>query len=198
MKKYLSLLLAAFFLSLSIPAFSSAVTDDEIDKFLNSIPVTSDLLDTIKAKVDKNEPLAKKLAKAQLDGKYMREMMGEIEAWPEYSALESLVKQTGFENIEKWSLTVDRVFGVVSSAQWVVLVAAMPMPNSDTAPVLKRDTNIFEFLSDEKNDPKLREKYGKQLEEMCAKMCYDTADLNVVGARYSEIESVIKKQKKSK
>ncbi len=198
MKKYLSLLLAVFLLSLSIPAFSAAVTNDEIDRLLNSIPITSNLLDEIKAKVDQDKPLSKRLTKAQLDGKYMREMMREIEAWPEHAALETLVKQSGFDSLDNWSLTVDRVFGVISSAQWVVLVASMPMPNSDAPPVFKRDSNIFEFLNDEKNDPKLREKYGKQLEDMCARMCYDKADLNVVGARYSEIESVIKKQKKSK
>ncbi|MEW8507426.1 MAG: hypothetical protein AB2598_12020 [Candidatus Thiodiazotropha sp.] len=191
MKHYMTHFFAAICLVLSLPANSSAITDNEIDRFLNSIPITTDLLDLIKAKIKKDEALSKRLAKAQLDGNYMRQMVSELKKWPEYPALEELVKQAGFDTAETWSLVVDRVFGVVSSARWVVLVASMPMPNSDAAPALSRDTNLFEFLANKNNDPKLRERYGKQLEEVCARMCYDQSDLSVVGARFHEIESVI-------
>ncbi|MES9992376.1 MAG: hypothetical protein ABW098_10515 [Candidatus Thiodiazotropha sp.] len=194
MKQYLIHLIAVICLVASVPAYSSTITNNEIDRFLKSIPITTDLLDKIKAKVKKHDGLAKKLSKAQLEGKYMREMVSELKAWPEYPELESLVRKSGFASTEEWSLVVDRVFGVVSSAHWVVLVASMPMPNSDTTPVLTRDSNLFEFLNDKNTDPKLRDKYAKQLDEMCQKMCYDQSDLPVVGARYNEIESVIKKK----
>ncbi|WP_316367548.1 hypothetical protein [Candidatus Thiodiazotropha sp. CDECU1] len=194
MKHYLLTFFALAFLTTSMPALSSTITNAEIDKFLKSVPITSDLLDKVKAKIKKDDALSKKLSKAQLEGKYTREMVSELKAWPEYPALEAQVKQSGFDSVEAWSLVVDRVFGVVSSAQWVVLVASMPMPNSDAAPVLNRDTNLFEFLNDTNNDAKLREKYGKQLQEMCTRMCYDQSDLPVVGARFSEIKSVTNKK----
>jgi hypothetical protein len=194
MKQYLSFLIATIFLTLSIPAISSTITNNEIDKFLKSIPITSELLDKVNVKLKKDEAVSKKLAKAQLEGKYTREMVSALKGWPEYSALEALVKQSDFTSVEEWSLVVDRVFSVVTSAKWVVLVASMPMPNSDEAPALTHDTNLFEFLSNTNNDPKLREKFSKQLEEMCAKMCYDQSDLPVVGARLNEIESVMSKE----
>jgi hypothetical protein len=194
MKQYISFLVAAIFLTLSIPAVSSTITNNEIDKFLKSIPITSDLLDKVSLKLKKDEAVSKKLAKAQLEGKYTREMTSAFKGWPEYSTLEALVKQSDFKSVEEWSLVVDRVFGVVTSAKWVVLVASTPMPNSDAAPALTRDTNLFDFLNNTNNDPKLREIYSKQLEEMCAKMCYDQSDLPVVGARLNEIESAMKKK----
>ncbi|MES9943411.1 MAG: hypothetical protein ABW080_00455 [Candidatus Thiodiazotropha sp.] len=194
MKHYLLTFFALAFLTTSMPALSSTITNAEIDKFLKSVPITSDLLDKVKAKIKKDDALSKKLSKAQLEGKYTREMVIELKAWPEYPALEAQVKQSGFDSVEAWSLVVDRVFGVVSSAQWVVLVASMPMPNSDAAPVLTRDTNLFEFINDTNNDAKLREKYDKQLQEMCTRMCYDQSDLPVVGARFSEIKSVTNKK----
>ncbi|MES9972396.1 MAG: hypothetical protein ABW092_20375 [Candidatus Thiodiazotropha sp.] len=194
MKQYLLKLLTITLLIASMPALSSTITDAEIDKFLKSVPITSDLLDKVKAKVKKDHALAKKLSKAQLEGKYTREMANELKSWPEYATLETLVKQSGFDSVEAWSLVVDRVFGVISSAQWVVLVASMPMPNSDIPPVLTRDTDLFEFLNDTSNDAELREKYGKQLQEMCTRMCYDQADLPVVGARFQEIKSVTNKK----
>jgi hypothetical protein len=197
MKQYLTHLFAAICLLASIPVFSSTITNNEIDRFLTSIPITSDLLDKVKAKVKKDDDLSKKLSKAQLEGKYMREMISELKDWPEYPKLEALVKQSGFTSVDEWSLVVDRVFGVVSSAHWVVLVASMPIPNSDAAPALTRDTNLFDFLNNKKNDPKLRDKYGKQLAQMCKKLCYDQSDLPVVGARYKEIELVINKKNNS-
>lgn len=195
MKKYLSLLFALVCLVISLPSLSSTITNSEVDKFLKSVSITSDLLDKVKAKVNQDDALSKKLAKAQLEGMYMREMTEAVKGWPEYTELEALVRKSGFGSVDEWSLVVDRVFGVVSSAQWVVLVASMPMPHSDDKPVLTRETNIFEYLQDENNDPKLRQKYAKQLDEMCAKMCYDRTDLSVVGPRYSEIKSVIKDKK---
>jgi hypothetical protein len=194
MKLSLIYLFSFIILIASMPALSSTITNEEIDKFLKSVPITSNLLDKVKAKVKKDDELAKKLAKAQLDGMYTREMVNALKTWPEYSALEGLVKQSGFNSVEEWSLVVDRVFGVISSAQWVVLVASMPMPNSTAKPVLTRETNLFEFLNDTNNDPELREKYGKQLEEMCTKMCFDQSDLPVVGARFSEIKTVTKRK----
>ncbi|MEJ2592512.1 MAG: hypothetical protein P8178_14150 [Candidatus Thiodiazotropha sp.] len=189
----MSLLLATLCLIATPPVFAASITDDEIDRFLVSIPVTSDLLDQVRAKLKQDNGLSKKLAVAQLDGKYMREIVSSIKSWPEYPQLEKQVKTSGFDSVDDWSLVVDRVFGVVSSAHWVTLVASMPIPNGPK-PVLERDSNLFDYLGDEANDPKMREKYGRQLAEMCEKMCYDTADLPVVGARYNEIESVIKKK----
>lgn len=118
MKNFYSLLLATAFLSISIPAFSSAITNNEIDKFLKSIPITSDLLDKINTKLKKDEAASKKLSAAQLEGKYTREMVSALKGSPEYSALESLVKQSDFKSAEEWSLVTDRVLGVVTSAQW--------------------------------------------------------------------------------
>jgi hypothetical protein len=193
MKHTLSLLFATICLIATLPVFAAAITDDQIDRFLVSVPVTSDLLDQVRAKLKQDEGLSKKLAVAQLDGKYMREIVSTIKSWPEYPELEKLVKTSGFDSVDDWSLVVDRVFGVVSSAHWVTLVASMPIPNGPK-PVLERDSNLFEYLGDEANDSKMREKYGQQLAQMCEKMCYDTADLPVVGARYNEIESVINKK----
>jgi hypothetical protein len=192
MNKYLAHLFVAISFVISTPSFSSTITNSEIDKFLKSIPITSKLMDKVKAKVDKDNSLSKTLSSAQLEGKYMRKMVSEVKAWPEYPELELLVKKAGFESIDEWSLVADRIYGVVSSAHWVVLVASMPVPGSDAVPALNRDTNLFEFLNNEENDPKLRQKYGKQLEEMCAKLCYDQSDLPVVGSRYNEIDSAMK------
>jgi len=194
MKTPLSRLLILICLVVSPTAFSSTITDDEIDKFLVSVPKTRQVLDEIKAKIEKDRRISKQVAKAQLDGDYMREVTRVAKAWPEYPALEKLVKQSGFTSVDDWSLVVDRVFGVILSARWVVLTASMPRPNSD-APLFSKDTNLFAYLGEEKNDPKLRKKYEKQLLEMCASMCYDTSDLAVVGPRYDEIESVITKRK---
>jgi hypothetical protein len=193
MKKTLSLLFATICLIGTLPVIAATITNDEIDRFLVSIPTSSDLLDQVRSKLKKDTALSKKLAVAQLDGKYMRETVSAIKSWPEYPELEKLVKTSGFDSIEDWSLVVDRVFGVISSAHWVVLTASMPIPNGE-APVLKRDSNLFDYLNDEANDAKMREKYSKQLAELCEKMCYDTSDLPIVGARYNEIESVIKKK----
>jgi hypothetical protein len=194
MKHYFTFLIAAIFLTATIPAFSSTITNNEIDKFIKSLPITSDLLDKVNTKLKQNEAVSKKLAVAQLEGKYTREMVSALKGLPEYSDLEVLVKQSDFNSVDEWSLVTDRVLGVITSAQWVVLVASMPMPNSDTTPVLTRETNLFEFLNNTSNDPKLRKKYSKQLKEMCEKMCYDQSDLQVVGARFNEIESAMKKK----
>lgn len=194
MKTPLSRLLVSICLLVSVPAFSSTITDDEIDRFLVSVPKTRQVMDEIKAKIEKDRQIAKQVAKAQLDGQYMREVARVAKEWPEYPMLEKSVRQSGFNSVDDWSLVVDRVFGVILSARLVVLTASMPRPNSDS-PALSTDTNLFAYLSEEGNDPRLREKYEKQLSEMCASMCYDTSDLAVVGARYDEIESVIAKRR---
>jgi hypothetical protein len=120
-------------------------------------------------------------------------MVKAAKQWPEYPKLEEIVTASGFSSIDDWSLVVDRVFGVVSSAHWVVLVASMPTSNSNTSK-LTVDTNLFEFIQNEDNDPELREKYRNELADMCEKMCYDESDLAVVGARYDEIQTIIKKR----
>jgi hypothetical protein len=193
MKKVLSLFFAVLCLMGTLPVLATTITNDEIDRFLVSIPTTSDLLNQVRTKLKQDKTLSKKLAVAQLDGKFMRETVSAIKSWPEYPELEKLVKISGFDSVDDWSLVVDRVFGVVSSAHWVVLTASMPMPNGDT-PALKQDSNLFDYLNDEANDAKMREKYSKQLAELCEKMCYDSSDLPIVGARYNEIKSVIKKK----
>jgi hypothetical protein len=194
MKHYLSFLIATIFLTATIPAFSSTITNNEIDKFIKSLSITSDLLDKVNTKLKKDEAVSKKLAVAQLEGKFTREMVSALKGSPEYFDLEALVKQSDFNSVEEWSLVTDRVLSVITSAQWVVLVASMPMPNSNTQTALTRETNLFEFLSNTNNDPKLREKYSKQLKEMCEKMCYDQSDLQVVGARFNEIKSAMKEK----
>lgn len=193
MNKIFATLVVILIFIIAVPAQSSTLTNQEIDKFIDSIPRTSQLLDRIKAKIKKHKSIFNSLSEAQLDGKYMRELTKAVKGWPEYSALEKLVVQSGFSSVEEWSLVVDRVFGVISSAQWVVLMAALPNPNTHD-PVLSQDTNLFAYLNEEANDPALRDKYGKQLAEMCVRLCVDTSDLSVVGARYDEIESTIKKR----
>lgn len=189
MKQHVSRLITALCLLSSAPVFPATITNSEIDQFIHSIPITNNLLVKVKAKVNQDGSLSKKLASAQLDGKYTRELVNEVKGWPEHSELEELVRQSGFESVEAWSLVVDRVFGVISSANWVVLMASMP--NAKAAPELTRETNLFEYLNDEKNDRASREKYGKQLQEMCAKLCYDRSDLPVVSARFDEIKTAL-------
>jgi hypothetical protein len=49
-------------------------------------------------------------------------------------------------------------------------------------------------LNNPKNDPRLQEKYGQQLKETCDRICCEKSDLQVVGARFDEIDSAMKKK----
>jgi hypothetical protein len=59
------------------------------------------------------------------------------------------------------------------------------------SPALTMETNLFTYLSDKSNDSGLRKKFSDQLNEVCERLCYDTTDLPVVGARYEEVQSAI-------
>jgi hypothetical protein len=193
MKEYVIHLFTTLFLIVSIPAFSSTITNSDIDRLLKSTPITSHLLERVKTKVNTDDDLSTKLSIAKLEGQYMRELVNELRGWPEYPELEEMLKQSGFTSVDDWSLLVDRVFSVVSSVQWVVFMASNPKPNSDSTLLLTHEINLFEFLSNSKYDSRLRDKYEKQLEQMCEKLCYDRSDLSIIGARYREIEPIINK-----
>lgn len=181
-------------LGLTLPSLSTAaaITDADVDRFLKSVPPTSESLKQIKARIESEKDLSKALTMAQLEGRLHREMVKLSGGWPEQDELKEQVKQTGFNSIEQWALIADRIMGVISSAQWVVAAASMPIPNSDE-PTLAPDTNLFAYLDDETNDTTLVQKYDEQLGEMCERLCYDSADLPVVGARYDEIKTMLKR-----
>ncbi|NOY66650.1 MAG: hypothetical protein GXP13_04480 [Gammaproteobacteria bacterium] len=74
------------------------------------------------------------------------------------------------------------------SASWVMGAATMG------GPPLREDSNLFAYLDDTKNKLSLRKKYKSQLDEMCKKLCFDKADLDVVRKNFTKISSVLNKK----
>lgn len=190
MKIQLSVMIILFGLIQTTSVFAETITDAEIDKFVVSAPKTGATIKSIKAKINKDTKLSKLLSDAQVEGAYMRKLVKVVKEWPEYPALENSVKEAGFGSVDEWALVSDRVLGVIMSANWVVLTGSLQKPKSKS-PALTMETNLFTYLNDESNDSGLRKKFGDQLNEVCERLCYDTSDLPVVGARYEEVQSAI-------
>jgi hypothetical protein len=190
MKIQLSVVIILFGLMQAMTVFAEAITDAEIDKFVLSAPKTGGTIQRIKGKIIKDKSLSKLLSDAQVEGAYMRKMVKIVKEWPEYPDLEESVKASGFSSVEEWALVSDRVLGVIMSANWVVLTGSLKTAKSKS-PALTMETNLFTYLSDKSNDSGLRKKFSDQLNEVCERLCYDTTDLPVVGARYEEVQSAI-------
>ncbi len=190
MRKCLSAVLFVCCLVQSVSVAAETITNAELDMFLACAPKISATINRIRNQLNKEAKFSERLSTAQVEGNYMREMLRLVREWPEYPALEKAVKGVGFETVDAWSFVADRVLGVIMSANYVVLTGSLAEKESES-PALNVDTNIFTYLNDESNDPVLRMKFRDQLQEVCEKLCYDTADLLVVGARYEELQAAL-------
>ncbi|MEJ2695003.1 MAG: hypothetical protein P8166_18840 [Candidatus Thiodiazotropha sp.] len=173
-----------------MPVAAKSITDAEIDKFLVSAPKTAATIQRIKGKIRKDKEMSKLLSDAQVEGGYMRQLVKLVKEWPEYSELEQSAKESGFSSVGEWAFVSDRVLGVIMSANWVVLTGSLKTAKSKS-PALTMKTNLFSYLNDESTSSGLRKKFSDQLKEVCERLCYDTSDLPVVGARYEEVQSAI-------
>lgn len=176
-------------------AFGQSVTDAEIDLYLESLPQTKDLVTQIQTGIkESGEKNRKELSWASMEGRVIRTTVELSEDAAQKEKLTTLIKSAGFNSLDEWAITGDRIMGVLSSVQWVTSAASIPNANGEESDI-KPDTNIFEYIADETKPEKDRKKYQTQLGEMCERLCYDQEDFDVVAARYTEITDFLQSLK---
>lgn len=183
-KSYLIVLIFLVF-SPSI-IFADALSNSDIDKYLKAVPAVSGLLDQLAIEVKADRSVRKKISIAQMEARKNRELIKIFSNKPAIDQIEDRVKQAGFSDLSSWALTADRIEGVIMSTQWVIAAASI-----DADAPIKIGMNIFAYIDNEKNDLKWRNKYKRQILDMCKKICFDTTDSNVVKARYTDILKVL-------
>jgi hypothetical protein len=178
-------------LTFLLPAIASSqtISDDEVDRYLESLPKAAPHLDGIKDELlnGGNKEISNQLMDAGMEGKGTRTAIAMGKDTEAVAALGQIAVQSGFDSLDSWALASDRVSSVLFAGVWVAATHALGKSDSDVT----RDTNVFEYIEDESIPQARRDKVKAQLDELCEQRCYDASDMQVVGPRYGEIKALL-------
>lgn len=169
------------------------MSNDEIDRFVKSLTTAEPHLKIIKDEIlnGDDEEASDNIQKASMRGESTRLAIQLTKNTTQTSALEKIVPNFGFESLEQWAQTHDRIKAVYITGNWVALTHAMGNSKSDVS----GETNIFEYIEDDSKLQENRDSVKEQAESMCERTCFEAEDLYIVGARYLEIAAAFKSVK---
>lgn len=161
------------------------MTTELVLQFLKSMQATQKPLDQIQAKLKSNKEANKLISGAVTKGEMLRTMVAIADKAGEIENVAAAVKESGFESIEDWAYTGDRILSVMFVNEMLNAIA----PLSFSAKGFPEDAEIFEFITNESNPQELRNELSVALEETCQSDCVVPADLAAVSKHLAEIKS---------
>lgn len=164
------------------------MTTELVLQFLKSMQATQKSLDQIQAKLKTNKEANKLVSGAVTKGEMLRTMVAIIEKAGEIQNVKATVKESGFQSIEDWAYTGDRILSVMFVNE--MLSAIAPLSFSEKG--FPEGADISEFIANESNPEELRNELGVALEETCQSDCVVPADLAVISKHMAEIKSTFK------
>lgn len=184
MRMYRSLILLLVSI-LSSPVMAEALSQREIDRFVEQTPAIAKMILYVAHDFTRDE------IDIWADGRVaMRPHLTLDELIYDErhrNLLDEVSRQGGYDDFAEYAHTADRIFSIAYSGFWVELDNTLQGENADRDPI----DNLFEYIEDNRNPRERREKYALKLEERCNEQCLNPEDLEIVGGNYDAVAQVL-------
>ena len=164
------------------------LTDEKVDRYLQVMPDTSKVLKALEKRLRPDKELNEKVQAAVSQGKMHRTILEVAADSPELGELKSVVENAGYESLDAWAYTSDRITSVFMVGEFLNAFAALSFADIG----FKEGDNVFDFVTDQSRPAEARSKLLQQLEDDCEKSCVVADDLEVVAPRMKEVVEAFK------
>lgn len=194
MKKFV--LLYVFTCLFSPLAHSDILSNNDIDLHIEKLQVLNPAFVALRVKLEANAESAKAMSQAKLNNGFQVIVgLGENANVNEYTDLETLVLENGYQSIDNWAEVNDRIETMYFTA---TNLADFSRFINGKKTGINAGTDIFSYIEDESNPEDVRNMLAGKLTEQCELHCADSSDLNSIGKRYSDLLTAYNDLRKSK
>ena len=183
-------LLLATLLCLPFGASGDTLNVEEIDRFLLTGPQLVKSMQALQKRLSSDDERVKKIMAATRDNRdFYRTVIEQVGDTQEIKELKSVAVNAGYENIDDWAYTGDRLVSVYFAVDAVASLGHIFYDDEGYT----EDTDIFVYVDDQTKPEEIRDTLRGKIEDRCARDCVVPADLYIAGERFGRVSELFEK-----